>query len=159
MDEQPVALAITARSPKSCVSVLMYGVSPQPAHAPGNSNSGSNSCRSFTVWKAMVERSVCGSVRKKSQLRRSCSRMGACGARLTAFFFASLLLLAGHTSMHSPQPVQSSGETCSTYRIVWRSFHRAMDDLNSTGALASADGSHTLARITACGQTKIGRAH
>ena len=35
MDEQPVALAMMARSPNSCVMSLTYGVSPQPAQAPG----------------------------------------------------------------------------------------------------------------------------
>ena len=37
-----------ARSPKSCVISLMYGVSPQPEQAPENSNSGCSSCTSFT---------------------------------------------------------------------------------------------------------------
>ena len=40
MDEQPVALATIIRSPKSWVASLTYGVSPQPAQAPLNSNSG-----------------------------------------------------------------------------------------------------------------------
>ena len=39
-----MALATVARSPNSWVSSLMYGVSPQPAHAPGNSNSGRRNC-------------------------------------------------------------------------------------------------------------------
>ena len=34
----------SARSPNSCVISLMYGVSPQPAQAPENSNSGCSSC-------------------------------------------------------------------------------------------------------------------
>ncbi len=37
MEEQPVALATTMRSPKSWVMTLTYGVSPQPAQAPENS--------------------------------------------------------------------------------------------------------------------------
>ena len=37
-----MALAISARSPNNCVRSLMYGVSPQPAQAPENSNSGSS---------------------------------------------------------------------------------------------------------------------
>ncbi len=40
MEEQPVALATIMRSPNSWVTSLTYGVSPQPAHAPENSNSG-----------------------------------------------------------------------------------------------------------------------
>ena len=47
IDEQPVALATTIRSPNSCVASFRYGVSPQPAHAPENSNSG---CRN---WRAL----------------------------------------------------------------------------------------------------------
>ena len=35
-----MAFAISRRSPKSCVSSLMYGVSPQPEQAPENSKSG-----------------------------------------------------------------------------------------------------------------------
>jgi hypothetical protein len=38
--EQPVALAITMRSPNSWVSSLKYGVSPQPLHALENSMRG-----------------------------------------------------------------------------------------------------------------------
>ena len=40
MEEHPVALLAIIRSPKSCVMALRYGVSPQPAHAPENSNNG-----------------------------------------------------------------------------------------------------------------------
>ena len=40
IEEQPVALAITMRSPKSCVTSFIYGVSPHPPHAPENSMSG-----------------------------------------------------------------------------------------------------------------------
>ena len=47
--EHPEALAIIMREPKSCVSSLTYGVSPQPAHAPENSRSGVSNCEPFTV--------------------------------------------------------------------------------------------------------------
>ena len=40
MEEHPVAFAIIIWSPNSWVMFLMYGVSPQPAQAPENSNSG-----------------------------------------------------------------------------------------------------------------------
>ena len=40
IEEHPVALAITMRSPKSCVTSFIYGVSPHPPHAPENSMSG-----------------------------------------------------------------------------------------------------------------------
>ena len=46
MEEQPVAFAIIALSPKSCERSLRYGVSPQPAQAPENSKSGRRSCTS-----------------------------------------------------------------------------------------------------------------
>ena len=49
MEEQPVALATTMRSPNSCVMSLTYGVSPQPAHAPENSNSGWRNWLPLTV--------------------------------------------------------------------------------------------------------------
>ena len=39
-EEHPVALATTMRSPNSWVNSLTYGVSPQPAQAPENSNKG-----------------------------------------------------------------------------------------------------------------------
>jgi hypothetical protein len=58
-------------------------------------------------------RSTSGSLRKKSQLARSDSRSGGCGAMLMAFLLASLLLFTGQTSTQSAQPVQSSGATCS----------------------------------------------
>src|SRR5580704_16919885 len=112
MEEQPVAFAISKRSPNNCVSSLMYGVSPQPEHAPENSNSGSSSCESFTWLCDSRFRSNSGSERKKSQLRLSGSRRGACSTMLMALCFTSDLLFAGQISTHSRQPVQSSGETC-----------------------------------------------
>ena len=49
MEEQPVALAIIILSPKSWVTSLIYGVSPQPAQAPWNSNKGFENWLPFTV--------------------------------------------------------------------------------------------------------------
>src|SRR3989304_4402486 len=49
MDEQPVALAMRRRSPESWGSNLTYGVSPQPAHGPGESNAGGGSMSS-ALW-------------------------------------------------------------------------------------------------------------
>ena len=48
MAEQPVALEIIIRSPNICVNNLIYGVSPQPEHAPENSKSG------FSNWLAAI---------------------------------------------------------------------------------------------------------
>ena len=49
MEEHPVALATIMRSPKSWVISLMYGVSPQPAQAPENSNRGCANWLFFTL--------------------------------------------------------------------------------------------------------------
>ena len=53
-----------ARSPKSCVSSLRYGVSPQPAQAPENSNSG---CRSCDVLAPCRSRRCARSISGRSQ--------------------------------------------------------------------------------------------
>ena len=66
-----MALATTMRSPKSCDSSFRYGVSPQPAHAPGNSKSGSSSCVPRTVEKSTCPRSVTGSDSKKRMRSRA----------------------------------------------------------------------------------------
>src|SRR5579883_3258118 len=129
MDEQPVALAISSRSPKSCVSNLMYGVSPQPAHAPENSNSGSRSCESFTCESESFWRSSSGRLRKNSQLRLSGCRSGACGNILIALCFTSLLLFAGQTSTQGRQPVQSSGAACNVQRNDSNARQRGFEDL------------------------------
>src|ERR1700730_962122 len=113
MDEHPVALAINARSPNNCDSNFRYGVSPHPAHAPENSNSGCNSCESLTELRLSLLWSTSGRPRKNSQLRASASRRGAWGTMLIALRLLSVLFLAGHASTHSPQPVQSSAATWS----------------------------------------------
>src|SRR6266498_1249059 len=100
MEEQPVALAITARSPNNCVISLMYGVSPQPEQAPENSNSGCSSCESLTRLRLSAARSVSGIFKKKSQLAFSASRSGGCASILIALCLTSVLLLAGQTSTH-----------------------------------------------------------
>ena len=64
--EQPVALAMSVRSPKSCVSSLMYGVSPQPAHAPEYSKRGVANCEPLTSMTLMRVRSGSGRSRKKA---------------------------------------------------------------------------------------------
>src|ERR1700693_5179725 len=103
MDEQPVALAISARSPNNCDSSFRYGVSPQPAQAPENSNSGCKSCESLTELRLSRLGSTSGSPRKNSQLCACASRRGAWGTMLMALWLVSLLLLAGHASTHNPQ--------------------------------------------------------
>src|SRR5208337_401314 len=159
MEEQPVAFAISSRSPKSCVSSLIYGVSPQPAQAPENSNSGSSNCESFTCVCASLLRSNSGSDRKNSQFTLSGFRKGAWFSMLIALCFTSLLLLAGQTSTHNLQPVQSSGATCSVYFSVSNSRQRGFEDLKVSGASFSSEESYTLARITAWGQTNTHLPH
>src|SRR5450755_4374834 len=139
MEEQPVALAISRRSPNSCVKSLMYGVSPQPAQAPENSKGGSRGWTSLTwVW-VRRSRSKSPSEEKKFQLALSGSRSGACGSMLMALCFASLLLFTGQTSTQRRQPVQSSGETCRVYFRVSSSRQRGLADLKVAGALSRAE--------------------
>jgi len=49
IEEHPVAFAIYIRSPNNCVINLAYGVSPQPAQAPENSNNGCSNWLPLTV--------------------------------------------------------------------------------------------------------------
>src|SRR6266542_6974033 len=131
MEEQPVALATTVRSPNNCVISLMYGVSPQPEQAPENSNSGWRSWESLTRLRVSALRSVSGIFRKKSQFSFPASRSGGWGSILMALCLTSVLLLEGQTSTQSWQPVQSSGATCRVYFISLKSFQRAAVDLKA----------------------------
>src|SRR3990172_7381755 len=158
MDEQPVALATTTRSPKSCVSSLMYGFSPHPAHAPENSNSGSRNCDSLTS-RFSFARSNSGRRLKKAQFSFSDSRRGGCGCMSTALCLGLLLSFAGQTMTHRLHPVQSSGATWSRYFRPLNSWLRKSIDLKVAGAFASASGSTSFARITACGQTNTHLLH
>src|SRR5215469_1192975 len=123
-----------AQSPNICVISLMYGVSPQPAHAPENSNSGSSNCASFTCVSEIWSRSMSGIDRKYFQYSLYFLRSGGCGSMLIARCLASLLLLAGQTATHSPHPVQSSGATCSVYLSAENSFHFGAAVWNPSGA-------------------------
>src|SRR5215208_4582966 len=111
MEEQPVALATTARSPNSCETSFTYGVSPQPAHAPLNSNNGRSNCEFLIVDGLISLRSRSGISIKKSQFLASASRKGGCAAMLMAFRPTWVLSFTGQTSTHNVQPVQSSGAT------------------------------------------------
>src|ERR671924_520598 len=111
MDEQPVAFAIMDRSPNNCETSFTYGVSPQPAHAPLNSNNGRSNCEFLIVEGLINLRSRSGISRKKSQFLASASRRGGWGARLMALRPTWVLSFTGQTSTHSVQPVQSSGAT------------------------------------------------
>src|SRR5678815_964089 len=131
----------------------MYGVSPQPAHAPENSKSGCCTCILRTWSVEIWRRSISGIERKKFQFSRSVSRSGICDCMLMAFNRASDLLRAGQTSTQIPQPVQSSTATCSVYVSPFHSGNRASADLNDEGAPWRTASSYALLRITPWGQT------
>src|SRR5215207_148740 len=126
------------RSPNNCVTSLIYGVSPQPEHAPENSNSGIISCEFLIVPTFSWVRSTSGNPRKKSQLVASCSRSGGCAAILIALRPTRRLSFTGQASTHKLQPVQSSGATCKVYFMPGNSLKRASADLNASGEPASA---------------------
>src|SRR5680860_562593 len=109
MDEHPVAFATVSRSPYNCDNNLRYGVSPHPAHAPENSISGSSICEPLTVSVRTSSRGRVGIDSKNSQLARSVSSMSNFSTMPSALTFLCSLLKAGHTSTHTPHPVQSSG--------------------------------------------------
>src|SRR5215467_16252207 len=144
---------MTARSPKSCETSFRYGVSPQPEHAPENSNNGSCTCCWRTLVALIFLRSRSGIFRKNFQFSRSGARRGGWDAILIAFKRASLLFLAGQMSTQIPHPVQSSGATWMVYFSPCHSRSRASVALNVAGALARCCSSYTLIRIAACGQT------
>src|SRR5438552_10083208 len=137
MEEQPVALAITARSPKSCETSLRYGVSPQPEHAPENSNNGSCTCCWRMLEALIFRRSSSGILRKNFQLSLSDERSAGCGAILMAFRRVSLLFFAGQMSTQMPHPVQSSGATWIVYFKPCHSLSRTSVDLKVVGAPSS----------------------
>ena len=152
MLEQPVALATTIRSPKSWVTRRMYGVSPQPAQAPENSNSGSSWAAPLTVSRGSALRSSGGIARKASHFSRSMSRRSRYGTMLMALCPTSVLLLAGQTSTQTPHPVQSSGATWIVSR--WPGRSRDLNSLVTKPASAGTSASgKTFIRMLACGQT------
>src|SRR5512147_2307369 len=108
MEEQPVAFATTARSPNNCETNFTYGVSPQPAQAPENSNNGRSNCEFLIVDGLINLRSRSGISMKKSQFFASVSRSAGWGAMLRALRPTWVLSFAGQTSTHKVQPVQSS---------------------------------------------------
>ena len=86
----------------------MYGVSPHPAHAEGNSNRGSRNWVPRTVPKSTRDRLLIGSVSKNATLSRAAATSGSRSPRLIALVTGSPGTTTGHASTHSPQPVQSS---------------------------------------------------
>ena len=70
-----------------------------------------------------------------------------------ALWLTSVLLLAGQTSTHTPQPVQSSGATWIVRRWPGRSRDRNSLCRKPSGAPATAASGKTFIRIVAWGQT------
>ena len=95
-----------SRSPNNWDSSFRYGVSPQPAQASENSNSGCRNWVPRTVPKSTRDRSTTGSVSKNATSRRVSA--GDDGPRLIALCDGSAGADTGQASTHSPQPVQSS---------------------------------------------------
>ncbi len=149
-----MALATRIRSPNIWLSSLRYGVSPHPAQAPDDRNSGSSICEPLieATWTSL--RSGSSIVSKNSKLARSRSRWSCLGSMSIALCLTSSLLRAGHTSTHTPHPVQSSGTTWIVMRRPGRSRSRHSLCRNVSGAPASASGSNTFMRMAVWGQTR-----
>ena len=97
-----------ARSPKSLLSRLRYGVSPQPAQAPENSNSGIVYWTSLTMPRLSLARSMTGRLSKNWMFSRSWATIGSLAPRLMALRVGSFLFFLGQEATQTPQPVQSS---------------------------------------------------
>ncbi len=79
----PVALATRRRSPTCCVRSFRYGVSPQPAHAPENSNRGLDLLGALDRIRAHRPGAVGSAIAvKKSHELRSTSRCSAFGRHI-----------------------------------------------------------------------------
>ncbi len=83
------------------------------------------------------------------------SRWSRTVAMSMALCRTSVLLLAGHTSTHTPQPVQSSGATWIVSQWPGRSLDRNSLLRNSAGACSTASGGKTFIRMAACGHTIV----
>ena len=94
-----------------------------------------------------------GSTGRSPIASRSTSRCSATGSMLMALWLESVLLLAGQTSTHTPQPVQSSGATWIVSR--WSGSSRDRNSLwrKSAGADSTEAVGKTFIRMVACGQT------
>src|SRR5690348_2355502 len=76
---------------------------------------------------------------------------------LMALCSGIVLLFAGQTSTHTPQPVQSSGATWMVIR--WRSLSRQLLVTNELGASLTAASGKAFMRMAACGQTRVHKPH
>ena len=140
MEEQPVALATIILSPNSCVTSFTYGVSPQPAQAPENSNKGCLNWLPFTV-AGLSGLSTCSTV--VLNLWLATSSTCSAGTMIRAF---SLL---GQTLAQLPQPVQSSGLTWMRNLAPLTPIAGFVANVAGTSVFSSIN----TGRIAACGQT------
>ena len=134
MEEQPVALATTMRSPNSWVTSLTYGVSPQPAQAPENSNRGFLNWLSLTAFRFRAPL-YSGSVWANSQLASWASWV--CRGFISRATFLPPLF-TGQTCVQFSQPVQSSTETCMRYFRPLKAGPLASVVSKEAGALAAS---------------------
>ena len=146
IEEQPVALAITMRSPKSCVTSFIYGVSPHPPHAPENSMSGRANRLPLTVSLVISSGLSATALTANAQLSACSFICFAAGCMTSAFSFA------GQMSAQLPQPVQSSGLTCIVNVCPASSFPAAALLSKFFGASACSFSFNRNGRIHACGQ-------
>ena len=87
----------------------MYGVSPQPAQAPENSNSGCRNWVPRTVPKSTRDRSATGSVSKNAMLSRSAATSGSRAREVDRLARGVRPARpTGQAWTHSSHPVQSS---------------------------------------------------
>ena len=72
------------------------------------------------------------------------------GSETSAFLRGACLSFAGQTSMHKPQPVQSSGATCTAY--LWpenAGSNVSGTERNPAGAPSACSGAKTFVRMAA----------
>ena len=104
------------RSPIIWVTSLMYGVSPQPAQAPENSNSGRLNWLPLMVPTLIRLSSTSGRARKVFQFFEvsvfsSSEFMAMARARISVFLPSAPFLRPGQTVTHRVQPQQSEVDT------------------------------------------------
>ena len=145
MEEQPVALATISRSPNNWEINFTYGVSPQPAQAPENSNNGCANCEFFTLL--LMSTKSCLLFTFFTQY----SQFGASASSCSNGTIVSALPnfgLPGHTSAQLPQPKQS---ITLTWMRKFMPFMAAGAFISITGALKPfiSSASRTNGRIEA----------
>ena len=144
------------RSPNNCDSSFRYGVSPQPAQAPENSNSGSRNCTPRTLAKSTRARSFIGSAAKKRAFAPFRLRSAAACRALIALARPRPGLSAGHASCTARSRCNPRSRTASVKRTSGKPRTLIGADLKLVRrAVQLRPRRSILARITPCGQTKL----